>query len=113
MSSSRSIRTIWRRRSRSWRDPKGTPTLAPQAERPDHGAKACGTEFLGRACAGLDGPTTMRASMPAKLDELSTATAAPIVLIVEDDPETRHFYRSIFEQDGFRIEQAHNGLQAF
>jgi two-component system, cell cycle response regulator DivK len=51
--------------------------------------------------------------MPAKLDELSTATQAPIVLIVEDDPETRHFYQSVFEQDGFRIEQAHNGLQAF
>src|SRR5438046_796132 len=51
--------------------------------------------------------------MPAKLGELSTATAAPIVLIVEDDPETRHFYESIFEQGGFRIEQAHNGLQAF
>ena len=50
--------------------------------------------------------------MAAKLDELSTATQAPVVLIVEDDPETRHFYQEIFEQDGFRIEQAHNGLQA-
>ena len=50
--------------------------------------------------------------MPAKLEELSTATQAPVVLIVEDDPETRHFYQSIFEQDGFRIERAHNGLQA-
>ena len=48
----------------------------------------------------------------ANLGELSTATAAPMVLIVEDDPETRHFYQSIFEQGGFRIEQAHNGLQA-
>jgi len=54
----------------------------------------------------------MPASMPAKHEELSTATQAPVVLIVEDDPETRHFYQSIFEQDGFRIEQAHNGLQA-
>ena len=50
--------------------------------------------------------------MAAKLDELSMATQAPVVLIVEDDPETRHFYQEIFEQDGFRIEQAHNGLQA-
>jgi CheY-like chemotaxis protein len=50
--------------------------------------------------------------MPAKLGELSAATAAPVVLIVEDDPETRHFYQSIFESGGFRIEQAHNGLQA-
>ena len=54
----------------------------------------------------------MPASMAGKLDELSTATQAPVVLIVEDDPETRHFYQEIFEQDGFRIEQAHNGLQA-
>jgi CheY-like chemotaxis protein len=46
--------------------------------------------------------------MPARLGEIG----APTVLIVEDDPETRHFYRSVFEGDGFRIEQAHNGLQA-
>jgi CheY-like chemotaxis protein len=50
--------------------------------------------------------------VPPPLDGLSTATDAPVVLIVEDDPETRHFYQSILEQDGFRIEQAHNGLQA-
>jgi len=50
--------------------------------------------------------------MPAKLSELSAATATPTVLIVEDDPETRSLYLSIFEQDGFRIQQAHNGLQA-
>ena len=48
--------------------------------------------------------------MPAKLGELVTAT--PVILIVEDDPETRQLYRSIFERDGFHIEQAHNGLQA-
>ena len=50
--------------------------------------------------------------MPAKLGELSAATDRPIVLIVEDDPETRSLYQSIFEDGGFRIEQAHNGLQA-
>ena len=50
--------------------------------------------------------------MPAKLGELSAATARPTVLIVEDDPETRLLYQSIFEDGGFRIEQAHNGLQA-
>ena len=38
---------------------------------------------------------------------------APVVLIVEDDAETRHFYQAILEQHGFRIEQAHNGFQAF
>jgi two-component system, cell cycle response regulator DivK len=54
----------------------------------------------------------MPVRMPAKLGELSAATDRPIVLIVEDDPETRRFYQSIFEDGGFRIEQAHNGLQA-
>lgn len=39
--------------------------------------------------------------------------SAPVVLIVEDDPETRLYYQSVFEADGFRTEQAHNGLQAF
>ena len=43
----------------------------------------------------------MPRGMPAKLDEPSTATQAPIVLIVEDDPETRHFYQSVFERDRF------------
>ncbi len=38
---------------------------------------------------------------------------APLVLIVEDDRETRQFYQDLFELDGFHIEQAHNGLQAF
>jgi CheY-like chemotaxis protein len=37
----------------------------------------------------------------------------PVVLIVEDDPETRQYYQSVFELDGFRTEEAHNGLQAF
>ena len=37
---------------------------------------------------------------------------APVVLIVEDDAETRHYYQAIFERHGFRIEQAHNGFQA-
>jgi DNA-binding response OmpR family regulator len=35
------------------------------------------------------------------------------VLIVEDDRELRQFYQTLFESDGFRSEQAHNGLQAF
>ncbi len=36
----------------------------------------------------------------------------PRVLVVEDDPETRRYYMSILEDDGFVVEQAHNGLQA-
>jgi DNA-binding response OmpR family regulator len=39
--------------------------------------------------------------------------AAPLVLVVEDDPETRKFYRSILAASGFAIAEAHNGFQAF
>ncbi len=37
----------------------------------------------------------------------------PLVLIVEDDPETRHLYAEAFHRSGFAIEEAHNGHQAF
>jgi CheY-like chemotaxis protein len=36
----------------------------------------------------------------------------PLVLVVEDDLETRHLYISLFSEEGFRIEEAHNGFQA-
>jgi two-component system, cell cycle response regulator DivK len=36
-----------------------------------------------------------------------------LVLIVEDDAETRLFYTAAFVADGFRADQAHNGFQAF
>lgn len=39
--------------------------------------------------------------------------AGPRVLIVEDDPETRHLYAEAFNRSGFETEQAHNGHQAF
>jgi two-component system, cell cycle response regulator DivK len=38
--------------------------------------------------------------------------SAPLVLIVEDDPETRQLYVTVFESEGFRTDEAHNGLQA-
>ena len=38
--------------------------------------------------------------------------AAHVVLIVEDDPETRQYYSEALRHDGFEIEQAHNGHQA-
>jgi DNA-binding response OmpR family regulator len=37
----------------------------------------------------------------------------PLVLIVEDDPETRQFYSDALAAAGFATEQAHNGHQAF
>jgi two-component system, cell cycle response regulator DivK len=42
----------------------------------------------------------------------ASSSRAPLVLIVEDDPETRQFYAHALEQHGFRTEQAHNGRQA-
>src|SRR5256885_11847885 len=43
----------------------------------------------------------------------SAAYLPPLVLIVEDDAETRLFYTAAFASDGFRTDQAHNGFQAF
>src|SRR5262245_42934312 len=37
---------------------------------------------------------------------------ARLILVVEDDPETRQFYYDALERGGFRVEQAHNGHQA-
>src|SRR5438874_530441 len=37
---------------------------------------------------------------------------APLVLIVEDDVETRRFYSDVFVRSGFEVDQAHNGFQA-
>jgi CheY-like chemotaxis protein len=51
--------------------------------------------------------------MAAGSPDLSSATLSPLILIVEDDVETRRFYMRVFELEGFRTGQAHNGLQAF
>jgi CheY-like chemotaxis protein len=37
---------------------------------------------------------------------------AHLVLVVEDDPETRRFYLETLAQGGFQVDQAHNGHQA-
>ena len=42
----------------------------------------------------------------------ATSSLLPLVLIVEDDLQTRHFYSRAFESAGFRTVQAHNGYQA-
>lgn len=36
----------------------------------------------------------------------------PLVLVVEDDPETRQFYTAALAGEGFVVDQAHNGHQA-
>lgn len=50
--------------------------------------------------------------MTTNSSETPVERDAPIILIVEDDQETRHFYQTVFELDGFRTDEAHNGLQA-
>lgn len=44
---------------------------------------------------------------------MPTLPTTRLVLIVEDDPETRHLYMGVFADGGFSTEEAHNGLQAF
>jgi two-component system cell cycle response regulator DivK len=42
----------------------------------------------------------------------ATSSRVPLVLVVEDDPETRQFYSDALAREGFAIDQAHNGHQA-
>jgi two-component system, cell cycle response regulator DivK len=42
----------------------------------------------------------------------ASSSRMPLVLIVEDDPETRQFYSDALARDGFATDQAHNGHQA-
>jgi two-component system cell cycle response regulator DivK len=51
--------------------------------------------------------------MPASDDPPAGAHPTPLVLVVEDDPETRQLYQSALERDGYATDAAHNGLQAF
>jgi two-component system, cell cycle response regulator DivK len=41
-----------------------------------------------------------------------TPGGAPLVLVVEDDLETRRLYSDVLTRNGFRVDQAHNGHQA-
>ena len=43
---------------------------------------------------------------------VSVTAERPLVLLVEDDREGRMLYAEWLAQAGFRVEQAHNGLQA-
>src|SRR4026208_368754 len=44
--------------------------------------------------------------------DLDDGRNRPLILIVEDDPETRRFYVDTLKLHGFRTEDAHNGFQA-
>ena len=43
---------------------------------------------------------------------MSRSTEPPLVLLVEDDRAVRILYADWLTEAGFRVEQAHNGLQA-
>jgi two-component system, cell cycle response regulator DivK len=43
---------------------------------------------------------------------VTAAETAPIVLLVEDDQDGRRMYADWLTEAGFRVDQAHNGLQA-
>ncbi len=42
----------------------------------------------------------------------AAGSSLPLVLVVEDDRETRRFYTTVLSTNGFRTEEAHNGFQA-
>jgi len=56
-----------------------------------------------------DSVSIIETEMTARADATSSP---PLVLIVEDDLDTRQFYSRAFARAGFRTEQAHNGHQA-
>ena len=43
---------------------------------------------------------------------MTPAESGPIVLLVEDDQDGRRMYAEWLTEAGFRVEEAHNGLQA-
>jgi CheY-like chemotaxis protein len=51
-------------------------------------------------------------ALPATNGNGNGGRDAPLILIVEDDAETRHFYINTLRLQGFRTDDAHNGLQA-
>lgn len=49
---------------------------------------------------------------PGTIYPVTTRAAQPLVLIVEDDRDGRRMFADWLERAGFRVDQAHNGLQA-
>lgn len=57
---------------------------------------------------------TMAAEMATgSIPGASPGPESPLVLVVEDDRETRLFYTTVLVTHGFRTAEAHNGFQAF
>jgi CheY-like chemotaxis protein len=54
----------------------------------------------------------MTASRGAPSSGANNGHDGRLVLVVEDDPETRHFFLDALSHHGFRTEGAHNGFQA-
>lgn len=55
----------------------------------------------------------MQSGMNARPMQLPSVAELPLlVLVVEDDLETRRFYTYALSDSGFRVDEAHNGLQA-
>ena len=46
-------------------------------------------------------------------DGYASSSRPPLVLVVEDDPQTRRYYSEALAREGFAIDEAHNGHQAF
>jgi two-component system cell cycle response regulator DivK len=54
----------------------------------------------------------MNAAAGARSSDPTPDHDGRLVLVVEDDPETRNFLLAALRQHGFRADGAHNGLQA-
>ncbi len=46
------------------------------------------------------------------MNDASRAAASPLVLLVDDDRDTREMYATYLAVHGFQVEQAHDGRQA-
>jgi len=68
-------------------------------------------QFPSRACDDFC-PATIIKSLATGYVGPSGAAPPPLVLIVEDDVETRQFYKHVLQSVGLRTDEAHNGLQA-
>src|SRR5512142_400527 len=73
-----------------------------------------GAKLHGRACCPRNPAYTMRGRImaPGRSVDGAAGSPRPLVLVVEDDRETRRYYTTVLSTNGFRTEEAHNGFQA-